>query len=186
MILFRTFNCLNYTPAAPAAPSAASPRPASCHCQTGRGGQDEKLLKLGIHFPICQCRMWKKRLASKAVPVSKVTSLRGTHEGDSGMQYSSQHIAGFYRKQSLVVTNYKPFHIWKGVCHEIFDLHFFHDSNPSRPLINRLKYFRFRLDFRSHCGVKILGFANKLFFFSNLFFHDRCVHMLKDFSWLSL
>ena len=22
----------------------------------------------------------------------------------------------------------------KGVCHEIFDLHFFHDSNPSRPL----------------------------------------------------
>ena len=32
----------------------------------------------------------------------------------------------------------------KGVCHEIFDLHFFHDSNPSRPLINRLKYFRIR------------------------------------------
>ena len=57
MILFRTFNCLNYTPAAPAAPSAASPRPASCHCQRGweGGGQDEKLLKLGIHFPICQC-----------------------------------------------------------------------------------------------------------------------------------
>ena len=25
----------------------------------------------------------------------------------------------------------------KGVCHEIFDLHFFHNSNPSRPLINR-------------------------------------------------
>ena len=29
----------------------------------------------------------------------------------------------------------------KGVCHEIFDLHFFHVSNPSRPpLIHRLKY----------------------------------------------
>ena len=31
--------------------------------------------------------------------------------------------------------------ILKGVCHEIFDLHYFHDSNPSRLLINRLKYF---------------------------------------------
>ena len=29
----------------------------------------------------------------------------------------------------------------KGVCHEIFDLQFFHDSNPSGPLINRLKCF---------------------------------------------
>ena len=28
------------------------------------------------------------------------------------------------------------------VCHKIFDLYFFHDSNPSGPLINRLKYFR--------------------------------------------
>ena len=34
------------------------------------------------------------------------------------------------------------------MCHEIFDLHFFHDSNPSRPLINRLKYFRIRFRFR--------------------------------------
>ena len=36
----------------------------------------------------------------------------------------------------------------KGVRHEIFDLHFFHDSNPSRPLINRLKYFRILFRFR--------------------------------------
>ena len=70
----------------------------------------------------------------------------------------------------------------KGVCHEIFALHFFHDSNPSRPLINRVKYcwiwFRFRWDIQifkklrgvhpptaesnwtlrsqtEHCGVKI-------------------------------
>ena len=28
------------------------------------------------------------------------------------------------------------------MCHEIFDLHFFHDSTPFGPLINRLKYFR--------------------------------------------
>ena len=59
----------------------------------------------------------------------------------------------------------------KGVCHEMFDLHFFHDSNPSRPLINRLKYFRllfqFQRDIRikkketpqcaSHCGVRLCG-----------------------------
>ena len=42
----------------------------------------------------------------------------------------------------------------KGVCHNIFDLHFLHDLNPSGPLINRLKYFliqfRFRRDIRSH------------------------------------
>ena len=31
------------------------------------------------------------------------------------------------------------------MCHEIFDLHFFHDSIPSRPLINRLKYFRIHI-----------------------------------------
>ena len=35
----------------------------------------------------------------------------------------------------------------KGVCHEIFDP-FFHDSNPSGPLINSLKYFRIRFRFR--------------------------------------
>ena len=32
--------------------------------------------------------------------------------------------------------------ILKGVCKEIFALHFFHDSNLSGPQINRLKYFR--------------------------------------------
>ena len=41
---------------------------------------------------------------------------------------------------------------FKGVCHKIFDLQFFHDSNPTGPLINRLKYFRiwflFRQDIR--------------------------------------
>ena len=36
----------------------------------------------------------------------------------------------------------------KGQCHEIFDLHFFHDSNPPRPLINRLNYFRILFRFR--------------------------------------
>ena len=36
----------------------------------------------------------------------------------------------------------------KGVCHKIFYLHFFHDSNTSRPLINRLKYFRILFGFR--------------------------------------
>ena len=37
----------------------------------------------------------------------------------------------------------------KGVCHEMrwFDLHFFHDSNPSRPLMNRLKCFGIRFWF---------------------------------------
>ena len=55
----------------------------------------------------------------------------------------------------------------KGVCHEIFHIYFFHDSNPSGPLINRVKYFRIRCRFRrdisskarkfdSSCGVKIL------------------------------
>ena len=38
----------------------------------------------------------------------------------------------------------------KGECHEISELEFFYDSNPSRPLIHRLKYFRirFRRDIR--------------------------------------
>ena len=30
----------------------------------------------------------------------------------------------------------------KKVCHKIFYSYFLHDSNPSRPLINRLKYFQ--------------------------------------------
>ena len=35
----------------------------------------------------------------------------------------------------------------KGVCHKIFDFHFFHDSNPSRPLINKLEKIEFGFDF---------------------------------------
>ena len=42
--------------------------------------------------------------------------------------------------------------ILKGVCHEIFYLHFFHDLNPSRPLIHRLKYFWSRFQF--HQDIK--------------------------------
>ena len=34
------------------------------------------------------------------------------------------------------------------MCQEIFDLHFYHDSNPSRPLISRLKYLQIRFRFR--------------------------------------
>ena len=68
----------------------------------------------------------------------------------------------------------------KGVCHEIFDLYFFDDSNLSGPLINRLVYFRiwfrFRQDIRSqslknstpqcawHRGVKIFGSVNQINF----------------------
>ena len=33
------------------------------------------------------------------------------------------------------------------MCHEIFNLLYFHDSNPSGPLINRVKYFEFGFDF---------------------------------------
>ena len=43
--------------------------------------------------------------------------------------------------------------VLKGVCHEIFDLHFFHDSIPSRPLINRLKYFKIRFRFRQDIRI---------------------------------
>ena len=32
--------------------------------------------------------------------------------------------------------------VLKGMCHNIFYLYFFHDSNPSGPLIKRLKHFR--------------------------------------------
>ena len=59
----------------------------------------------------------------------------------------------------------------KGVCHEIFHLYFCSDSNPSGPLINRVKYFRIRSWFRrdirlqsSKCEVKMLGLANKKMF----------------------
>ena len=42
----------------------------------------------------------------------------------------------------------------KGLCHETFDLYFFLDSNPSDPLINRLKYFRIRFHF--FCDIRVL------------------------------
>ena len=56
-------------------------------------------------------------------------------------------------KKGLSVFRRGESYCLKGVCHEIFDLHFFHDSIQSRPLINRLKYFRIRASRR---GVKIL------------------------------
>ena len=36
----------------------------------------------------------------------------------------------------------------QGVCHEIFDLQFFHDSNPSGPMTKTLKNFRIHFLFR--------------------------------------
>ena len=39
------------------------------------------------------------------------------------------------------------FVILKGVFHELFDLQCFHDSNPSGPLINRLKDYLIRILF---------------------------------------
>ena len=39
-----------------------------------------------------------------------------------------------------------------GVCHEIFYLDFFHDSNPSGPKTNRLKYFRIIFRFHRYIG----------------------------------
>ena len=58
-----------------------------------------------------------------------------------------------------MLTTYSA--ILKVVCHEILHLHFFHDSNPSTPLINRLKYFQ--ILFRFHRDIQI---------FKKL----RCVH----------
>ena len=46
-----------------------------------------------------------------------------------------------------------PLMALKIVCHEIFDLHFSHDSNPPRPLMNRPKYFRIRFRFHRLRGV---------------------------------
>ena len=41
------------------------------------------------------------------------------------------------------------------MCHEIFYIHFFHDANPSGPLLNRLKYFRIRLRFLSKYFIRM-------------------------------
>ena len=68
----------------------------------------------------------------------------------------------------------------KGVGHEIFDLHFFHDSTPFGPLIHRPKYFpswvRIRWDIRSQsdlCGVQhnaeIKTFLNISTFYTSIF-----------------
>ena len=64
--------------------------------------------------------------------------------------------------------------IWKGVCHEIFDLQFFPDSNPSWPLIKRLKYFRIRfgrdtLSLSKHHTQKLFLRYLKAYFKSTFF-----------------
>ena len=33
------------------------------------------------------------------------------------------------------------------ICHKSFDLYFFHESNPSGPLIDRLKWFFLKIRF---------------------------------------
>ena len=45
----------------------------------------------------------------------------------------------------------------KGVCHEIFELQFFNDSNPFGPLINRLKYFQIQFDFVEIFDHKVIS-----------------------------
>ena len=53
------------------------------------------------------------------------------------------------------------------MCNEIFDLYFFHDSNPSGSLINRVKYYRirfqFRRDIRSQSSKKVFSFMIDVF-----------------------
>ena len=43
--------------------------------------------------------------------------------------------------------------VLKGQSNEIFDLHYFHFSNPSGPLTNGLKCFRFWLKFRGAIAI---------------------------------
>ena len=42
---------------------------------------------------------------------------------------------------------------FKGVCHEIYDLYFYPDSNPYVPLINGLKYFQLQFRFRQDTRI---------------------------------
>ena len=42
----------------------------------------------------------------------------------------------------------------KRQCHEIFDLYFFHESNPSGPLINRLKWFCLKIRIREDIQIR--------------------------------
>ena len=80
------------------------------------------------------------------------------------------------------------------MCHEIFYLQFFHDSNQSGPLINKLRYFRIQLrfprDIRSQSclrGVQHTAEIKKRILkqikilSSNLFFHNRCLAPIKWF-----
>ena len=46
----------------------------------------------------------------------------------------------------------------KGVYHEIFDRHFFHDSNPSGPQISRLKCFQILFRFRRDSSIRSQSF----------------------------
>ena len=69
-------------------------------------------------------------------------------------------------------ANSQPCPFLKGVCHKIFDIHFFHDSNPSRPLIKRLENFRIRFQFHRDIwifkklrGVHHTGESSDLKFF---------------------
>ena len=53
----------------------------------------------------------------------------------------------------LVIT------ILKGQCHKIFDLYYFPESNPSGPLIKKLKWFRLKIKiFRE--DIRILSSKN--------------------------
>ena len=84
------------------------------------------------------------------------------------------------------ITSYHNSPLLKGVCHEIFDLHFFHDSKLSGPLINRIKYFRIRFRFcrdiqsqsskNSTPQSQNFRLKKSKMFSSNLFLNDRCVH----------
>ena len=45
------------------------------------------------------------------------------------------------KTQLTLVKNRLDLQNLKGLCHKIFHQYFFNDSNPSGPLINRLKYY---------------------------------------------
>ena len=46
----------------------------------------------------------------------------------------------------------------KGLCHEIFNPYFCHESNPSGPLINRLKWYFLKIRFCE--DIRILSSKN--------------------------
>ena len=53
----------------------------------------------------------------------------------------------------VIFLNTVMSHMLKRQCHEIFDLYFFHESNPSGPLINRLKWFCLKIRFREDIRI---------------------------------